>query len=276
MRPLESILDDWQDWPVSALPILNKVFTEGLNHETALLNVGREQLVLKRFLAEPARQIESQLWAASLGIAPEVIYAPPNHEYVLMEALQGSHLQASKIDTVNLQSIAQGLSVMHNARPGPKSVEGFDIRNFCAGYLNESDNKAQQLHKALKPVLNLFHNDSTPWVFCHNDLVAANCFMQGNRVHYIDWEYADLHNPWFDLAAIIVYFNLNDDQARTLLSSYKHQWQEKVGEPIFYASQITLLWSDMLWHLNKFGERYWPQLALKEVVLNELRRKFKT
>jgi thiamine kinase-like enzyme len=93
--------------------------------------------------------------------------------------------------------------------------------------------------------------------------VKANCFINGETAQFIDWEYADLHNPWFDLAAIIYYFALNDDQSRTLIAAYNNDWEIKVSEPIFYAAQIALLWCDMLWHLDKFGRDYWSKLGKK-------------
>jgi tRNA A-37 threonylcarbamoyl transferase component Bud32 len=270
VRPFESILDDWRDWPLAGRPAVLKRFVEGLNHDTALLAAGPDQYVLKRFLSEPARQIESQLWAATLGISPGVIFAPPNHQYMLMQALSGSHFEAEEIDNLGLRAVARSLSTMHAAKPGPRSQQGFDIRQFCQRYLSESDDNAMALHDELMPVLDYFYNDPTPWVFCHNDLVKANCFIQNGEAQFIDWEYADLHNPWFDLAAIVYYFDLDSDQSRTFLAAYQNDWQAKVEEPIFLAAQISLLWGDMLWHLDKFGGGYWPELAQKEQDLRLL------
>lgn len=270
MRLFESILDDWHDWPVASRPVLVKRFVEGLNHDTALLAAGPDQFVLKRFLSAPSMQIESQLWAASLGISPSVVFAPPDHEYMLMQALAGGHIEAERIEDLNLQAIAKGLATMHNAKPGPPSQQGFDIRQFCLRYLNESDDKSMRLHKTLSPILDYFYNDPTPWVFCHNDLVKANCFMRGDSVQFIDWEYSDLHNPWFDIAAIVYYFGLDRGQSLTFLAAYHNGWHVKVKEPIFLAAQIALLWADMLWHLDKFGCDYWPELAQKDEDLQQL------
>lgn len=274
MRPFNNILVDWQTWPVADQPCLVRQFTDGLNHDTALLRVGQKELVLKRFLSEPARQIEAQLWAASLGIAPQVWFYPPDKEYMLMEALIGDHINIQGINDVALYAIAQGLTLMHRAVPGPSSVEGFDIRKFCESYLDHTDAKIVKRHEELIPILDIFYNDSTPWTFCHNDLVAANCFLQGNIAQFIDWEYADTHNPWFDLAAIIVYFGLDRKQTEFFISCYDQTLVEKINQPIFYASQIALLWGDMLWHLNKFGGEHWQKLNLKNKTLNKLVKKY--
>jgi hypothetical protein len=270
VRAFESILNDWRDWPIASRPVVLKKFDDGLNHDTALLGVGSDQYVLKRFLSAPARQIESQLWAASLGISPGIVFAPPDHEYMLMQALSGRPIQAETIDNLGLQALAKSLSLMHSAKPGPRSQQGFDIRLFCRRYLNESDEIAVRLHNEIKPVLELFYRDPTPWVYCHNDLVTANCFLQGNSGQFIDWEYADLHNPWFDLAAIVYYFNLDDDQSRTLLAAYRNDWKTGIEKPIFLASQIALLWGDMLWHLDNFGYAYWTELSEKKRNLRQL------
>jgi thiamine kinase-like enzyme len=109
----------------------------------------------------------------------------------------------------------------------------------------------------------VFEHDNTAWCVCHNDLVAANCFVIEQQAQFIDWEYARRHNPWFDLAAIVVYLRLDDRQANWFLQHYRGDWSACKDEPIYHAAQCALLWGDILWHLARFGESFWPELRQK-------------
>ncbi|MEE4277054.1 MAG: choline kinase family protein [Halieaceae bacterium] len=53
---------------------------------------------------------------------------------------------------------------------------------------------------------------------CHNDLLEANCIASGGSLIAIDWEYASLGDPFFDLANTAA--ELADGDARALLRAY--------------------------------------------------------
>jgi len=54
---------------------------------------------------------------------------------------------------------------------------------------------------------------------CHNDLVAQNV-IEGDRLYLVDWEYAALGDPFFDLAVLAQHHELNEDGAAALLEAY--------------------------------------------------------
>ena len=55
---------------------------------------------------------------------------------------------------------------------------------------------------------------------CHNDLLAANVFFDGERVRLIDWEYAGMNDPFFDLANLAANNELGEAEERELLERY--------------------------------------------------------
>ncbi len=55
---------------------------------------------------------------------------------------------------------------------------------------------------------------------CHNDLLAANFIHDGERVWIVDWEYAGMGDPCFDLANYAVSNGLDEDGERELLDAY--------------------------------------------------------
>jgi len=56
-------------------------------------------------------------------------------------------------------------------------------------------------------------------VACHNDLLPAN-FVNGERLWLVDWEYAGMGDPAFDLANFAVNNDLDEDGDRELLAAY--------------------------------------------------------
>jgi thiamine kinase-like enzyme len=55
---------------------------------------------------------------------------------------------------------------------------------------------------------------------CHNDLLNANFIDDGARVRIVDWEYAGMGDPFFDLGNFSVNHELDADGEATLLKAY--------------------------------------------------------
>ncbi len=77
---------------------------------------------------------------------------------------------------------------------------------------------------ARQHVLNQIHtaqgeHPHTADSLCHNDLVPDN-LIEGERLYIIDWEYAGLNDPLFDLASCCEESNLSDVQCSAFLQEY--------------------------------------------------------
>lgn len=268
---LQTALDNWQDWPVSHKPSLVKIFTAGLNHQTYLIETEQHQFVLKLFRISMQHAIDAQKFAASFDLAPPITYSNTSYDVALMDYVDESTISASEINTEVLQKVGAALAKLHSL-PTTKikpSIGKFDLMGFYNNYLNEiSEQRIHLINAQLKPALDIFLNDSTTNCFCHNDLVTENCFINKGKVQLIDWEYAQLHNPWFDLAAVIYYFDLNDNQAREFLACYGTDYADRIAEPIFYAAQCALLWGDILWYIanNKEGNHKSVETKLSDLA----------
>jgi thiamine kinase-like enzyme len=60
----------------------------------------------------------------------------------------------------------------------------------------------------------------TPMTLCHNDLVKDNLLFKFSNVILIDWEYAGMNNPYFDLASFVSENNLSEKQEEFFLQKY--------------------------------------------------------
>ena len=56
---------------------------------------------------------------------------------------------------------------------------------------------------------------------CHNDMLPANVLDDGNRVWIVDWEYAGIGHPLFDLAGISANCSFSAELDRDFLASYR-------------------------------------------------------
>ncbi|WP_440055115.1 phosphotransferase [Pseudoalteromonas sp. T1lg65] len=56
--------------------------------------------------------------------------------------------------------------------------------------------------------------------FCHNDLVLDNLLLSDSGVQFIDFEYACLNDLYFDLAALVISFELDLSAGERLLTRY--------------------------------------------------------
>ncbi len=257
---LELSLKAWQGWGIADKPRLIKTFALGKNHHTGLIQTGNKKYVLKVFKHSLNTALTAQECAAQFGIAPSIFYR--DDTLCLMEYVSGD-IQAPLLDLANT------LRKLH--LEVECDAQGLDLMPFYQRYLQHAPENLQQQHTALLPILDEFINDTTPWCFCHNDLVPENCLSTPNGALLIDWEFAAKHNPWFDLAAVVLYRDLNLAEATTFLSAYRG-WQHKLKERIYLSSQIALLWGDLLWHVARYGPDYQTHHASRFEQLTHLYR----
>ena len=84
-----------------------------------------------------------------------------------------------------------------------------------------------------------------PPALCHNDLVCQN-ILEDEKLTLIDWEYAGMGDPYFDLAIVVQHHELEEHLPRHFLAAYlQHQPDEKDLERLakhrlFYAALLNL------------------------------------
>ena len=66
-----------------------------------------------------------------------------------------------------------------------------------------------------------------PRRLCHNDLLNANFIDAPDGIVIVDWEYAGMGDPCFDLANFAINHELDDEQTRTLLEAYSGEVREE-------------------------------------------------
>lgn len=81
---------------------------------------------------------------------------------------------------------------------------------------------------------------------CHNDLLPANILDDGERIWIVDWEYAGMGNPLFDLAGVAANCGYSEDQEIAFLESYRGELRERDLYELRVLKVASLL-RDALW-----------------------------
>jgi len=78
-------------------------------------------------------------------------------------------------------------------------------------------------------------------VLCHHDLNPKNCIFSKD-LKLIDWEYAGFDDRYFDLASVVVEFNLNKKEEKLFLTRYfKNSFQiDKIKMSLFKIKYLNI------------------------------------
>lgn len=163
--------------------------------------------------------------AAGIGLSPEVVHA---EDIFLVSRFVESQTLADEdvADETMLERIAGVLRELHGAR---HRLAG-EMLYFCPFQtVRTYVATARELEAALPEDIDALVADSAELAgemrtfhptLCHNDLLAANFLDDGKRVWLVDWEYAGMGNPLFDLASVSANSRLLPELEDALLEAY--------------------------------------------------------
>ncbi|MDA8798526.1 phosphotransferase [Gammaproteobacteria bacterium] len=94
-------------------------------------------------------------------------------------------------------------------------------------------------------------------IFSHNDLTLGN-ILWNKKCFFIDWEYASMNSPYFDLASIISSYNLNNKEIVHLLEGYNKNNCldiEKLRNWTKFTYFLDYIWKICLIETTKYDEK---------------------
>jgi len=203
--------------------ITNKNYRVEVEGESYVLRLGganTEHLGIDRNVERDATAA-----AASLGIAPEVIYFIEPEGYLVTRFISGRALPVTEItQPQNLKRVVGALKQIHALPTIPKTFSPFRIvedyeQTAKAHGVSTFPANFNYLLSKMREVETAFNKEPFTPQLCHNDLLNEN-FLDDGRLRIIDWEYAGMGDVFFDLANFAVNHQLNDEQDRVLLTLY--------------------------------------------------------
>src|SRR5207237_3848329 len=157
---------------------------------------------------------EAALMAARLGIGPEVIR--------FADGVLVTRFVEGEVGRADIATVGTLLKRLHDA---PVIGGRFDSFRVVEAYAAAASRRGRSLPEAFGWAHELARQiealrAAAPRVTCHNDLLAANFIDDGERVWLVDWEYAGVGDPFFDLANFAVNNGLDEDGEGVLLEAY--------------------------------------------------------
>lgn len=162
---------------------------------------------------------------AAAGLAPPIraVTLPAGH--MLTDFMDGPILDGTSIRSPGmLERIGRTLRAFHEAA----EIRGrFSIFDDQRRYTTISRSEGLNLPADIDE-LNRFAADIEASLaraeivdrLCHNDLQLPNFIITGDRMIVLDWEWAGMGNPYFDLGATAVNAELGHEEVRRLAAAY--------------------------------------------------------
>jgi thiamine kinase-like enzyme len=159
-------------------------------------------------LAEPtpfvdrAAEARNVALADRLGVGPHVVFADPVDGTLVTRAAPGRPLEPADLARPGVaERVVLRLRRLHES--GAPFAGRFDaaaaIRSYAAALAGRPEAATRDALAVVAPALALCRSPAT-LAPCHNDPTPANVLADGDAVTLIDWEYAGLNDPLWDLA----------------------------------------------------------------------------
>ncbi|MCG6885122.1 MAG: phosphotransferase family protein [Silicimonas sp.] len=195
--------------------------------------------------------------AATAGVSPDILHVDPLSGIMVTRFVDGAATMSPEAFRERRGSPARAgkaFASLHAAdEPFPFTFELFSMIDNYLGLLAGKDvelpagyhdvvTEAECVRSALaaRPL---------PSVPCHCDPLCENFLDTGERMWIVDWEYAGMNDPMWDLGDLSVEAGFSEDQDMEMLTAYfdDDPSPENHGRMVVYKAMCDLLWT--LWGL---------------------------
>jgi thiamine kinase-like enzyme len=157
--------------------------------------------------------------AAALGLGPEVVAFVEPWGYLVTAFVEGETAEAGSVTAAEAASLLRRL---HAAPAIPGRFDAFRVVEAYADTARAAGVTLPAGYDAAQAIAERIERrrgrvELRP---CHNDLLPANFIRGRDRLWIVDWEYAGMGDPAFDLANFAVNHGLDEDGDLELLESY--------------------------------------------------------
>jgi thiamine kinase-like enzyme len=208
-----------------------------------------------------SREVEhaATVTAAGLGVGPEVIAYLRPEGYLVTRFIEGGPIaEAEMRQPARLRQVGATLRRIHDGPAIPGLFVPFRIvESYRALAISRNVpippefDLAQSIARRIELACLMAPIEMRP---CHNDLLNANFLDDGSRIRIVDWEYAGMGDPFFDLGNFSINHELDADQDAILLAAYLGLDAGAVA-PRPLAARLTLMRV-----LSDFREAMWGVL----------------
>jgi thiamine kinase-like enzyme len=197
--------------------------------------------------------------ADELGIGPEVVDFVEPEGWLVTRFVDGAIPPPERLrESAQLRRVADALRAFHHGPPIPGRFHALEVveayRDTALARGGSLPDVFAQAHELARRIAE--QRADQPPRPCHNDLLNANFIDAGERLVIVDWEYAGMGDPFFDLANFSINHELDADGRALLLAGY-------AGD----ASPAGLAALDLMRFMSDFREAMW---GVVQSVVSEL------
>jgi thiamine kinase-like enzyme len=204
----------------------------GLTNRSWLVSTDADRFVVRLSDVEAAEELQIDRnseaivlhHVARAGIGPEVLRCDPVRGILVTRYLGATWSEQDAQSDYNIGRLAHLLQGLH-ALDIPAGVRAVDLGATVDGYIRtllergtDSGLALPALRECADETASQLRQDSKPRL-CHNDVHYLN-IVGSDPLRLIDWEYAGVGEPLFDLASVCVYHRYRKPQRERLLMAY--------------------------------------------------------
>ncbi|WP_299591173.1 phosphotransferase [uncultured Microbulbifer sp.] len=225
---IKLLASDWRRWSDRPPQVIGPL-AGGLTNRSFLLQSGDDRLVLRinapnsRALdLDRAAEAEALRRASAQGLCAPLVYADLEYRYLLTRYIHSAPLDPSLPRA--LEQVAELLRRIHRLPPISAHLDIADKANRYWQSIDPSSRffpALSKLRTRMESLLQCNRNSPATERLCHNDLLPDNLLVDNSgNLRAIDWEYAAVGDPFFDLATVAQGYRLDHRQQRDLLTAY--------------------------------------------------------
>jgi thiamine kinase-like enzyme len=168
-------------------------------------------------------ELEATKAAAALGIGAEVVAFVEPEGWLVTRFVEGATPSLERMrEPAMLARVAAALRAFHEGPPIPGTFDSFRVvetyRETALGRGGTIPIAYERAHELAARIERMRAGEAPKP--CHNDLLNANFLDDGKRLCIVDWEYAGMGDPFFDLANLSINHELDQASRDVLLDAY--------------------------------------------------------
>ena len=266
MEPEQLAERMWPGQQVSIEPlgggITNRNFKVEVGGQEFVLRIGGTDTELLGIDREAEHAASSV--AAELGLGPEVVAFIEPEGYLVTRFVDG---EVGKID---VDRVGGALRLLHDGPALPGRFDSFRVVEAYRATAREHGVAVPSAYEVAKEVADRIERrrSGAPLRPCHNDLLNANFIDDGIRLWLVDWEYAGMGDPFFDLGNFAVNHELPEEGENALLAAYGSDDGDALVLMRFMSDFREAMWglvelaiSELDFDFGAYAEEHFERLA---------------
>ena len=156
---------------------------------------------------------------------PNIIFNDFNAGIIIWEYIEGTEVESKLILNKDFL-IRLGRKVKNIHITDTTTLSSYNFLDFIEHYKNII--KDSKFAVDINNLISKLYNSDTQLTLCHNDLTKPNILV-GDTISFIDWEYASLNDPHYDIATVFQAYNLNANQMIKKINQVKVELKNELS-----------------------------------------------